>query len=246
MEVHHHSHSPRKRWTHYFWEFLMLFLAVFCGFLAEYQLEHKIEKDRARQYINSFYRDLKTDTSEFARLISIDNVKINVLSDVRHCYDTILVDPSSCNCLEPIVRNSLSFINLINTDRTLQQLKNAGGMRMLKKEDADSIYSYDNMLRRYLSFETSLLQERQTNLRNLYIDLFHYTDLMALRLGADSLRAGYKKQLLFSGDAKEINKLFNHLSEYMIGIRTRLTFLNGLYKTAAGLLIYFNAKYHIE
>ena len=246
MEVHHHSHSPRKRWTHYFWEFLMLFLAVFCGFLAEYQLEHKIEKDRARQYIKSFYQDLKTDTSEFARLISIDNVKIKVLSDVRHCYDTILVDPSSCNCLEPIVRNSLSFLNLINTDRTLQQLKNAGGMRMLKIEDADSIYSYDNMLKKYLSFETSLLQERQTNLRNLYTELLRYTDLVAMRFGADSLRDGYRKQLLLSGDAKEINKLFNHLSEYMIGIRTRLSFLNGLYKTAAGLLIYFKTKYHTE
>jgi hypothetical protein len=43
MEVHHHAHSAsgethssdpdkhraRKKWTHYFWEFLMLFLAVF-------------------------------------------------------------------------------------------------------------------------------------------------------------------------------------------------------------------------
>ena len=53
MEVHHHSHTASppagragKKWTHYFWEFLMLFLAVFCGFLAEYQLEHKIESDR--------------------------------------------------------------------------------------------------------------------------------------------------------------------------------------------------------
>ena len=44
METHHHTHTPRKKWTHYLWEFLMLFLAVFCGFLAEYQLEHKIEK----------------------------------------------------------------------------------------------------------------------------------------------------------------------------------------------------------
>ena len=34
MEVHHHAHTSRKKWTHYFWEFLMLFLAVFCGFLA--------------------------------------------------------------------------------------------------------------------------------------------------------------------------------------------------------------------
>ncbi len=30
MEVHAHTHSPRRKWTHYFWEFLMLFLAVFC------------------------------------------------------------------------------------------------------------------------------------------------------------------------------------------------------------------------
>jgi hypothetical protein len=30
----------------------MLFLAVFCGFLAEYTLERKIEKDRERQFIN--------------------------------------------------------------------------------------------------------------------------------------------------------------------------------------------------
>ena len=40
MEVHHHSHTARKNWTHYFWEFLMLFLAVFCRFIAENQREH--------------------------------------------------------------------------------------------------------------------------------------------------------------------------------------------------------------
>ena len=31
MEVHAHTHTARKKWTHYFWEFIMLFLAVFCG-----------------------------------------------------------------------------------------------------------------------------------------------------------------------------------------------------------------------
>jgi len=30
MEVHHHSHTTRCKWTHYFWEFLMLFLSVCC------------------------------------------------------------------------------------------------------------------------------------------------------------------------------------------------------------------------
>ena len=62
MEVHSHTHTARKKWTHYFWEFLMLFLAVFCGFLAEYQLEHKIESDRGKIYIKNLYEDLKSDT----------------------------------------------------------------------------------------------------------------------------------------------------------------------------------------
>ena len=63
MEVHAHTHTARKKWTHYFWEFFMLFLAVFCGFLAEYQLEHKIEKDREKQYMRSMIEDLKSDSA---------------------------------------------------------------------------------------------------------------------------------------------------------------------------------------
>ena len=31
MEVHAHAHTARKKWTHYFWEFLKLFLAIFTG-----------------------------------------------------------------------------------------------------------------------------------------------------------------------------------------------------------------------
>ena len=37
----------------------MLFLAVFCGFLAEYQLEHKIEKDREKVYMQNMLEDLE-------------------------------------------------------------------------------------------------------------------------------------------------------------------------------------------
>jgi hypothetical protein len=223
----------------------MLFLAVFCGFLAEYQLEHKIENDRAKQYIISFYQDLKTDTAEFARLIAIDKNKLTFLSGVRYCHDTVLKDPEKSKCLGQIIRNSQSFINLVNTERTLLQLKNAGGMRMLNKEDSDSIYAYDNSLRRYLSFETSLLQERQTNLRNLYIELLNYPDMLALRFGADSILVNENK-ILFSAEKKELNKLFNQLTEYTQGIRTRITFMTGLPAFAVRMLNYFKSKYQLQ
>src|SRR5258705_11800950 len=68
MEVHSHTHTVpiaigRKKWTHYLWEFLMLFLAVFCGFLAENFREHQVEKNKEREYILSMIEDLKTDTA---------------------------------------------------------------------------------------------------------------------------------------------------------------------------------------
>jgi hypothetical protein len=67
MEVHKHTHVPtsrEKKWTHYFWEFLMLFLAVFCGFLAENQREHYVEAQRAKEYAKSLLNDLRNDTAE--------------------------------------------------------------------------------------------------------------------------------------------------------------------------------------
>src|SRR4029079_117619 len=71
MEVHHHTHTERppagragKKFTHYLWEFLMLFLAVFAGFLAENQREHIVEHRRAKTYASNLYKELKKDTAE--------------------------------------------------------------------------------------------------------------------------------------------------------------------------------------
>ena len=92
MEVHHHSHlasgethTSRKKWTHYFWEFLMLFLAVFCGFLAEYQLEHKIEKNRENEYVRSLIKDFEYDTLQFSLTIEkAKKVKYHFM--ILSCY----------------------------------------------------------------------------------------------------------------------------------------------------------------
>ena len=77
MEVHSHTHTPRKKWTHYFWEFLMLFLAVLCGFFAEYQLEHKIEKDRAGQFLQSMLVDVRTNIKNLDSLLYQDIIIID-------------------------------------------------------------------------------------------------------------------------------------------------------------------------
>ena len=83
MEVHSHAHTPRRKWTHYFWEFLMLFLAVFCGFLAENQREHLVEHKRAKDYAKTLLNDLRADTNELRR--GIHQTKF-----IMSCIDSLI------------------------------------------------------------------------------------------------------------------------------------------------------------
>ena len=75
MEVHTHTHTARKKWTHYFWEFFMLFLAVTLGFFVENQREHYVEHQRERKYIRSLIADIKNDTTELNRNKSLRDTK---------------------------------------------------------------------------------------------------------------------------------------------------------------------------
>ncbi len=124
MEIHHHGHvHEKKKWKEYVFQFLMLFLAVFCGFLAEYQLEHTIEKDRARQYIKSFYEDLKTDTTEYSKVIASYKSSVKALENRKECYDSIKYADSDKCLVKLLFNSSKGFTDLITADQTLQQLK---------------------------------------------------------------------------------------------------------------------------
>ena len=237
MEVHTHTHTARKKWTHYFWEFLMLFLAVFCGFLAEYQLEHQIEKDRARQYLRSFYADLINDTIAISASIAEFNDKVSALKYGRECYDSLKMNNYSGRCVTNLIIHSVGFRDFIQSDQTLQQLKNAGGLRLLNKQDADSILLYDKMVRSYISFETTGFQPRQNELR------------LAMDLVIDYESAGLTSEfnqnpVVFKDDKKLLNRYFNLLNSYSIYCMLLRNNLVQLKQKATGLLVYLKNKYH--
>ena len=62
----------------------MLFLAVFCGFLAEYQLEHIIERDREKKFIQTFIEDLKVDTTAINGNLRFQKRKKNQLDSLTY------------------------------------------------------------------------------------------------------------------------------------------------------------------
>jgi hypothetical protein len=69
MEVHHHPdlHHKTKKWKEYFLEFLMIFLAVTMGFIAENIREHFVLKKHEKEYMVSLVRDLNNDITGITR-----------------------------------------------------------------------------------------------------------------------------------------------------------------------------------
>jgi len=61
----------------------MLFLAVFCGFLAENQREHFVEHQREKKYAETLLEDLVNDTLEFNSDIPFWQNMINLVDTVR-------------------------------------------------------------------------------------------------------------------------------------------------------------------
>jgi hypothetical protein len=72
-----HTPTPKEKMDSLFLGVLMLFLAVFCGFLAENFREHKIEKERELQFIRTLKEDLAEDTIVLSE--SSEGLKENVL-----------------------------------------------------------------------------------------------------------------------------------------------------------------------
>ena len=253
MEVHKHPHHVmhKKKWNEYLLEFFMLFLAVFLGFVAENIREKQVEKEKAMQYIFSFYEDLKNDTTRINTLLAYDKEKINALISMYNCYDTVSANMSSTECMGQLVKHSRSNKGFVLTQRTIQQLANAGGYRLLKKEDADSIASYENAYRAYLDFQATVFQNAQDNVRNTLNRIADFrivapVQLTTATLAGDTADLKLKGPLLFTKDRQMVNQWFNELSLYLRTINGQQNIMLQLKARAAGLLKFYNIKYDFD
>jgi hypothetical protein len=148
MELHPHSDSHgRKTWKAYFFEFFMLFLAVFCGFLAEYQLEHKIERDREKQFIISMVKELQEDIEQIDSVQKDTNryKNLNTLAMILLESDRSLEEIKETYDL--FFRHTTNIVYMSFNRNTLTQLKNAGNMRLIRKMNVvDSLNQLDNKI----------------------------------------------------------------------------------------------------
>ena len=154
MEVHAHTHTSdpdpstssghrgRKKFIHYLWEFIMLFLAVFCGFLAENQREHMIEIRRERQFARELYDEFLADSIAIANKINLRLDKEKDMDYLRNYFK----DSSLTALPMEFYPAYTTVMYLVNTytfepkDGILSQLKSSGSLRYFKNTTLQKLF----------------------------------------------------------------------------------------------------------
>src|SRR6187455_838102 len=244
MEVHAHTHTARKKWTHYFWEFLMLFLAVFCGFLAEYKLEHTIEHQREEQYMRSMIEDLKSDilmleknvTLRKNRLTMIDSLVDLLNSPQRNKYG---------NDIYYFARSISPPANIFPNDGTIQQLKSSGNLRLIRNNNiTNSIMAYDQKMRSAL-FEMGDEIQIRAEYRQLAIRLFR-TNVFYEMIATDIVSRPTDNPQLYTNDAALINEFIGQAQYFKRVHQAQLIKSEELLVRAKQLIADIKREYHLK
>jgi hypothetical protein len=244
MEVHAHSHTARKKWTHYFWEFLMLFLAVFCGFLAEYQLEHVIENQREKQYMISMVEDLKSDALMLKNNVEQRKRRMPMVDSLIFLLN--LKDRNNYGSDIHFLGRSISPpLNIFPNDRTIQQLKGSGNLRLIRNKNvSNSIMAYDQKMRNS-QFEMGDEVQIRAEYRQAASKVFNTTVFSEIS-GLDMVTRPVGNPSLFSTDPLLINELIG-AAQYIKRIhRSQMNISEELLNMNIQLMALIKKEYHLQ
>ena len=163
MEVHAHTHTSRKKWTHYFWEFLMLFLAVSLGFYAENTREGILHKKEVKTQLNSMLSDLQSDITLFDSVTDRNSYGAQMADSLIELLHSDIKNTTGIYFAARTVTANVGYY--YTNSKSFDQLKTAGLLRYIKnKELLDSIGAY------YVSFQWLT---NQIDLLRLKLDEIH-------------------------------------------------------------------------
>ena len=176
-----------KSWKRYFLDFLMLFLAVFLGFFADNIRDQFTEQKKEKEYISSLLEDVKTDQKNIQIAIQANDHRKSMLDSLSQlCFN---YEDKKSNLIEfyryyIVILNRPDFFT--PNELTIQQLKNAGGMRLIKdKEVVQEIFKYDLNHKKLLD-QQKYYVKYQNNCINLGMKIVSSQPLQ-------KMKANYKK-----------------------------------------------------
>jgi len=252
MEVHAHSHTERKKWTHYLWEFLMLFLAITLGFFVENQREHYVEHGREKEFMTSMLSDLRADT---ANLSFMHEAFSKVIHHIDSLISLLQDDMGSREKAMKIYQQSVYlnfFYKWSYTDRTINQLKNSGNFRLIRnKKVSDMIMAYDGNVKNFVGDMQDLYILPQWKTLNET-----GTDIFKSSVFRRYLNAGLNNQVPYiqmptepyflSTEKNKIQRLINLCEQYAVAVEWFNINVKSATKMAVKLDSTIRNEYHLK
>jgi hypothetical protein len=219
MEVHHHPEVEKKGLKEYILEGLMIFLAVTMGFFAESIREGISDRAKEHEYITSMIEDARTDTANIHLCIRKNSARLKAIDSlVEMCYDYDASKPNDAILYLQYMKATYHPDFVSPVERTLTQLKNSGGMRLIRKRAAvDSVITYDDEAKK-LADQRGAYEHYLNNWAEQAEQIFNlrYMDTQTSKLKVEMLKPGDIRynDLMLTRDKKMLTKAGNSASVY--------------------------------
>lgn len=264
MEVHHHAHTGhgKKTWKEYFWEFLMLFLAVFCGFLAEYQLEHKIERDRLKKFMYDMTKNLEYDRTRIAINLATNYSLRSSLDSFRNEIQQNLLGKENIKKLYYYAFTASGSGRVVFNKSTITQLRNSGQLRLVENDSLTNeiIDYYDRKVyasELYCQYFTDSQNELETEKRNIFStigfeSMLKITDSAYNNNLENNLENEFKNEIeknnlkLLTTDKITLEKLHSLTVSNQLALFRYIQFLNYTNQSAEKLIAKIKLTYHFD
>lgn len=212
MEVHHHPdlHHKPKKWKEYFLEFIMIFLAVSMGFIAENIRESILNKEKELNYLENLVWDLKGQQKHITEIIKKNEqmlINLDTLVKIRALDFNIK-------------SNNALFFKLFATSKlwdpgifkineiTLTQIKSTGELSIIRPKIANLIAELDMSNQNIKWGEQYPVKHGEETLRLLY-ELTDYPSVWD-----KSYNLSTNLPPLLTDDKKKLMKLFNLYADF--------------------------------
>ena len=151
----------------------------------------------------------------------------------------------------PVLRRNLikimGFWNLTPTDKTMQQLKNSGGMRLIKNKGAlDGIALYDLTLKDYAT-NLNIVEIALNTLSITSSEVLDYEsyDYDSKTMSLEQIEKGSKNYLL-KNDKASLGKYYNQIKTYRFLLYIIYNQMGKIKSDAEGLKILLKKEYHLK
>lgn len=147
MEVHHsHGHKGPKKIEEYFFEGLMIFIAVTLGYAAENLREHAVETKKAVKSVQNLYKGVLADSIRFETSIDARKRQDSCFRLVEDLYQNNLLQDNIAILYQAHKYMSYRQLPVINT-LALEQIKNTGIINFIEDDSLKTmiqIYDQDS------------------------------------------------------------------------------------------------------